>query len=73
MKPMTKREEDTLKAIKRYMELHHYPPTIKEIGQAIGVTSTSTVSRFLVQLQNKGYIRREESKPRALQVITHAS
>ncbi|MGG4106714.1 MarR family transcriptional regulator [Paenibacillus lautus] len=66
---LTKREQDTLVAIQTFMKKNHYPPTIKEIGTLINVTSTSTVSRFLIKLEQKGYISREESKPRSTRIL----
>lgn len=66
---LTKRETDTLQAIKLYIIKYHYPPTIKELTELINVASTSTVSRYLVGLESKGYIERKESKSRSTRIL----
>jgi len=71
-KKLTKRETDTLEAIKRFLKEYHYPPTIKELANLINVASTSTVSRYLVGLKTKGYIEREESKSRSTRILQTA-
>lgn len=68
---LTKREHDTLEAIKSFLKSNQYPPTIKEIADIIKVSSTSTVSRFLVNLEGKGFITRQECKPRSMRILQH--
>ncbi|MNC28676.1 LexA repressor [compost metagenome] len=72
MSELTTRERQALKAITDYYTLMKYSPTIREIGKAMGLASTSTVYGYLERLEKKGYIERRESSPRALRVIRHA-
>jgi len=65
---LTPRQRKVLEVIKESVERRGYPPTIREIGQAVGLTSTSSVSHQLQRLQEKGFLRREESRPRAVDV-----
>ena len=65
---LTPRQRKVLEVIKESVERRGYPPTIREIGQAVGLTSTSSVSHQLQTLQKKGFLRREESRPRAVDV-----
>jgi repressor LexA len=51
------------------VDAHGYPPTVREIGQAVGLTSPSTVHAHLAKLESAGLIRRDATKPRALEVI----
>ncbi|MGH2373576.1 MAG: transcriptional repressor LexA [bacterium] len=66
---LTRRQSDILTFIRRYTESHGYPPSVREIGQAMGVTSSSTVHSHLAALERKGYLRRDPSKPRALEIL----
>ena len=50
-----------------------YPPSVREIGEAVGLTSSSTVHAHLASLQQLGYLRRDPTKPRALEVRYDAS
>jgi repressor LexA len=65
---LTPRQRKVLEVIRESVERRGYPPTIREIGQAVGLTSTSSVSHQLQRLQEKGFLRREESRPRAVDV-----
>ncbi|MFP5219006.1 MAG: transcriptional repressor LexA [Actinomycetes bacterium] len=65
---LTSRQRKVLEVIRDSVERRGYPPTIREIGQAVGLTSTSSVSHQLQTLQKKGFLRREESRPRAVDV-----
>ena len=65
---LTPRQRKVLEVIKESVERRGYPPTIREIGTAVGLTSTSSVSHQLQTLQKKGFLRREESRPRAVDV-----
>ena len=54
--------------LKEYTEEKGYPPTIREIGEAVSLKSTSTVQGHLQRLERKGLIKRDPSKPRALEI-----
>ena len=66
---LTKRQTALLDFIKEEINAKGYPPTVREIGEAIGLQSPSTVHSHLVVLEEKGYIRRDPAKPRAIEVI----
>jgi repressor LexA len=57
-----------LEVIRESVERRGYPPTVREIGEAVGLTSTSSVSHQLATLQKKGFLRRDPSRPRAVDV-----
>lgn len=65
---LTWRQRKVLEVIRESVERRGYPPTIREIGQAVGLTSTSSVSHQLQTLQKKGFLRRDPSRPRAVDV-----
>ena len=71
-KAMSSRQEQILDYIKAETETQGYPPSVREIGRAVGLKSTSTVHGHLSQLERKGYIRRDSSKPRAIEVLPAA-
>src|SRR5437870_8780630 len=62
------RQRGILEVIERNMRDHGYPPSVREIGEAVGLTSPSTVHNHLTTLQRQGYLRRDPTKPRALEV-----
>lgn len=66
---LTDRQGEILDFIKRYLSEHGYPPTVRDIGQAVGLTSSSTVHAHLANLEKAGAIRRDPTKPRALEVL----
>ena len=66
---LTRRQREILTFVQRYADAHGYPPSVREIGQALGLTSSSTVHSHLSALGKKGYLRRDPSKPRALEVL----
>ncbi len=68
-KGLTRRQREILTFVQRYADAHGYPPSVREIGQALGLTSSSTVHSHLSALEKKGYLRRDPSKPRALEVL----
>lgn len=68
-KGLTRRQKEILTFIQRYSDAHGYPPSVREIGQALGLTSSSTVHSHLTALEKKGYLRRDPSKPRALEIL----
>jgi repressor LexA len=66
---LTKRQKEIFDYIKRYTDSHGYPPTVRDIGKAIGLTSSSTVHAHLSNLEKVGLLRRDPSKPRAIEVL----
>ena len=62
------RQREILDFIESEMRTRGYPPSVREIGEAVGLTSTSTVHAHLATLQRLGYLRRDPSKPRAIEV-----
>lgn len=69
MKKISKRQEDILSFIKDEVKKKGYPPSVREIGEAVGLASSSTVHGHLARLESKGYIRRDPTKPRAIEVL----
>jgi repressor LexA len=67
--PLTERQEKILSFIKKSIQEHGYPPTIREIGEHFGIRSTNGVNDHLKALERKGYLMRGELKSRALSVI----
>ena len=65
----TKKEKAILKFIETQVLENGYPPSVREIGKAIGLSSTATVHGYLEKLEQKGYIRKESQKGRALRVV----
>ena len=65
---LTARQRKVLEVIRDAVERRGYPPSIREIGEAVGLTSTSSVSHQLSVLQKKGYLRRDPHRPRAVEV-----
>jgi repressor LexA len=68
---LTDRQREILDFIKAEMRRKGYPPTVRDIGLAVGLSSSSTVHSHLNALEAKGLIKRDPSKPRALEVIGH--
>jgi repressor LexA len=66
---LTKRQQEIFDFVKSYGSEHGYPPTVRDIGKAIGLTSSSTVHAHLANLEKVGLLRRDPSKPRALEVL----
>ena len=66
---LTKRQQEIFDFIKRYGSEHGYPPTVRDIGKAIGLTSSSTVHAHLANLEKIGLVRRDPTKPRALELL----
>jgi repressor LexA len=66
---LTKRQQEIFDFIKRYSAEHGYPPTVRDIGKAIGLTSSSTVHAHLANLERLGLLRRDPTKPRAIEVL----
>jgi repressor LexA len=70
---LTKRQQEIFDFIKRYSSEHGYPPTVRDIGKAIGLTSSSTVHAHLSNLEKLGLVRRDPTKPRALELLGQAA
>ncbi|MBB5856682.1 transcriptional repressor LexA [Amycolatopsis umgeniensis] len=66
---LTVRQQQVLDVIKMWVSRFGYPPSVREIGEAVGLTSTSSVSHQLQALQRKGYLRRDPNRPRAVGVL----
>lgn len=69
MKELTKRQEEILTYIKEYIVKYGYPPTVREIGKALGVSSPATIHAHLNNLEAKGFIKKEEAKNRAIELL----
>jgi repressor LexA len=69
MQGLTKRQEQTLDFIRRSINERGYPPTLREIGEHMGIRSTNGVNDHLRALERKGYLRREDMKSRALKLV----
>ncbi len=69
MKELTKRQEEILNFIKEYIVSHGYPPTIREICKAMDVSSPATVHAHLNNLEAKGFIKKEDTKNRAIELL----
>jgi repressor LexA len=67
---LTPRQQQVLEVIRAWVDRFGYPPSVREIGEAVGLTSTSSVSHQLRALQRKGYLRRDANRPRAVGVLT---
>jgi len=65
---LTPRQREILECIEQSMRERGYPPSVREIGEAVGLTSPSTVHNHLNSLQRLGFIRRDPTKPRAIEV-----
>jgi repressor LexA len=73
MQGLTKRQEQTLDFIRSSIEDRGYPPTLREIGEHMGIRSTNGVNDHLRALERKGYLRREDMKSRALKLVEDAA
>ena len=69
MEQLTKRQEDILKALNKFIAKHGYPPTVREIGSMLNLSSPATTHFHLNKLEEKGYIRKNEAKNRALELL----
>ena len=66
---LTGRQQQILDFLLDYVERHGYPPTVREIGEAVGLASPSTVHAHLANLERAGFLRRDPTKPRALELL----
>ena len=69
MQKLSKRQLDILEYIKEEVKLKGYPPSVREIAEAVGLASSSTVHGHLARLESKGLIRRDPTKPRAIEIL----
>lgn len=66
---LTQRQRIVLDTIRRSLRERGYPPSMREIGQAVGLSSPSSVKHQLVGLERKGYLRRDPNRPRAMELV----
>ncbi len=66
---LTKRQKEIFDYIRRYASKYGYPPTVREIGKAVGLHSSSTVHAHLANLEKVGLLRRDPTKPRAIELL----
>ncbi len=69
---LTKRQQEIFDFIRRYSESNGYPPTVRDIGKAVGLASSSTVHAHLANLEKLGLLRRDPTKPRAMELLDRA-
>ncbi|WP_322766621.1 transcriptional repressor LexA [Frankia sp. Cr1] len=67
---LTPRQRKVLEVIRNAVERRGYPPSVREIGEAVGLTSTSSVAHQLKMLEEKGFLRRDPHRPRAMEVLS---
>ena len=66
---LTERQQEIWNYLVEYVDGHGYPPTVREIGEQVGLASPSTVHAHLANLERAGLLRRDPTKPRALELI----
>jgi repressor LexA len=71
--PKNSKQKEIYDYIKSQIHLKGYPPSVREICSAVGLSSTSTVHGHLARLEKKGLIRRDPTKPRAIEVLEETS
>ncbi len=69
MENLTKRQADVLSYIKSFIVSHGYPPTVREIGKALNISSPATIHAHLSNLEKKGFIKKDSSKNRAIELL----
>lgn len=69
MENLTKRQEEIVNYMKEYVVSHGFPPTVREIGKALGVSSPATIHAHLANLEKKGIIKKDGSKNRAIELL----
>src|SRR5699024_12277520 len=72
MEKLSKRQEMIFDFIKSEVDVKGYPPSVREIAKAVGLASSSTVHGHLKRIEEKGFIRRDPTKPRAIEIIDQA-
>ncbi|MGH2858032.1 MAG: transcriptional repressor LexA [Solirubrobacteraceae bacterium] len=70
---LTKRQQEIFTFIKHYSAKYGYPPTVRDIGKAVGLASSSTVHAHLANLERIGLLRRDPTKPRAIELLDRAT
>src|SRR5881397_324988 len=70
--PLTSRQREILEYLRFRQKIRSYPPTVREIGQAVGLSSSSTVQNHLNTLEERGFIRRDPAKSRTVEVVETA-
>lgn len=73
MQKLSKRQQMIFDFICNEVELKGYPPSVREIAKAVGLASSSTVHGHLERIENKGYIRRDPTKPRAIEILDESA
>jgi repressor LexA len=68
---LTDRQQEIWGFLVEYVDRHGYPPTVREIGEAVGLASPSTVHAHLANLERAGLLKRDPTKPRALELVGH--
>lgn len=68
-RPLTARQKNILEAISEAIDEHGYPPSMREIGDLVGLASLSSVTHQLTRLEEMGYIRRDPKRPRAIEIL----
>lgn len=71
MSKVSSRQQAILEFIRNEVRMKGYPPSVREIGEAVGLASSSTVHGHLDRLEKKGFIRRDPTKPRAIELLGH--
>jgi repressor LexA len=66
---LTTRQQEIWQFLAEYVDAHGYPPTVREIGDAVGLASPSTVHAHLANLERAGLLRRDPTKPRAIELV----
>ncbi|HFK1726923.1 winged helix-turn-helix transcriptional regulator [Bacillus cereus] len=66
---LTTRQSQILNYLQQRIQEYGYPPSIREIGEGIGISSPSTIHSHLLKLEEKGFIQRDQSKPRAIKIL----
>ena len=69
MEKLTSRQKDVLDYVKSYIVSHGYPPTVREIGKALDISSPATIHAHLKNIEKKGFIRKDNSKNRAIELL----
>lgn len=69
MEKLTSRQNDVLNYVKNYIANHGYPPSVREIGKALGLNSPATIQSHLNALETKGYVKKTSSKYRSLEIV----
>ncbi len=70
---LTKRQQEIFDFIRKHSAKHGYPPTVRDIGKAVGLASSSTVHAHLANLEKIGLLHRDPSKPRAIELLDRAA